>query len=66
MYTCFHVYTDILLYTYSRSVRTLKGNKNCTINFSSFELNNKKIDYAEWHEKRCEKIQEKAEKQGEV
>ena len=41
-----------------RSVRTLKNNKNCLIDFNSFEMDNKKINYEQWHAARSKKQQQ--------
>jgi hypothetical protein len=65
-YRLVYLYPHVHLCICVRSVRTLKRNENCTINFSSFELNNKKVDYVQWHDKRTDKIIQKAEKQGQV
>lgn len=47
------MYTSILCMY--RSVGTLRNNRNCDIDFSSFEIYNKKQNYAQWALKRKEK-----------
>jgi hypothetical protein len=37
----------------------LKSNRNCALDFSSFEMDNKKINYEQWYSARTQKIQKK-------